>query len=527
MSKDESTTKEEEVSGSTTEATEETKTSKTEQLSKEDMLIEQVRNELESYFAPSNLQNDYVLRRKMTSDGYINIDYLLQLKLISELATDREVLVSALAQSKLLKMNTARTMVKYMPLLERKTLILRDIATSTKKEQIVKIFTDSAECCTPLEVHSDIGNNWFCSFETEEECLATAKYLQQFGTFMDKKLHVRVKAIHDVKKADALPSMSVPSGSSKKSKVEVSGAQQAPLYSPSGGYYGYSGYYGSNPALDPYASSGVAQPPPPKTEKVVEDRTAISDYPGDFDKYSQEKFLSIYKQMERKDLVIPQSMRGRDVRIISEDILIPKMIASDDEDEAQERKRNRNNRKRNTKRRRGRGRGRGRGGRGGRGRNREMAGMYYEDDMQYGNGGYYYDDYNYEYYGGQQGRYYDDQYYDEQYYEEEDTKRQSSRGASGKGRGRKKSARGTGRREDTTRKYNSRRQGGDVAKGKAKKAKPAKVWAPKGSAAAAEKSAKKKYPNYNKYKKANDDAPKVQKYSTKKGIYARKAVVAN
>merc|ERR1712129_59448 len=203
-----------------------------------------------------------------------------------------------------------------------------------------------------------------------------------------------------------------------------------------GGYYGYSGYYGSNPALDPYASSGVA---PPKTEKVVEDRTAISDYPGDFDKYSQEKFLSIYKQMERNDLVIPQSMRGRDVRIISEDILIPKMIASDDEDEAQERKRNRNNRKRNTKRRRGRGRGRGsRGGsgrgRGGRGSKREMAGMYYEDDIQYGNG-YYYDDYNYEYYGGQgqgQGRYYDDQYYDEQYYEEEDTKRQSSRGASGK-----------------------------------------------------------------------------------------------
>merc|ERR1719445_1314248 len=83
--------------------------------------------------------------------------------------------------------------------------------------------------------------------------------------------------------------------------------------------------------------------------------------------------------------------------------------------------------------------------------------------------------------------------------------------------------------DDTIRKYNSRRQGGDVAKGKAKKAKPAKVWAPKGSAAAAEekKTAKKKYPNYNKYKKANDDAPKVQKYSTKKGIYARKAVAAN
>lgn len=546
-----STTKETVSATTTTEAT--TKTSgssvaKRKTQSKEDMLIDQVRNELESYFAPQNIQNDFNLRQKMTSDGYINIDILLDLKLISDLATNRDVLVSAIAKSKLLKMNTARTMVKYMPLLERKTLILRDIATSTKKEQIIGIFTESTQCCVPLEVHSDIGNNWFCSFQTEDECLATAKYLQQFGTFNDKKLHVRVKAIHDVKKADASPSMTVPSASSsnKKSKVE-SGA--APLYSPSGGYYAtpnYGFYGGGAPAMDPYAAQfgggggggGVASTAKDivKTEKVVEDRTAISDYPGDFDKYSQETFLKIYSEMDKKDLLIPQSMRGRDVRIVSEGILVPKLIASDsdNEDDDADRQRKRN-RKRNTKRRRGRGRGRG-GGRG-RGRGRERKGMYYEDDMYGGGGGgdangyygqyedeYFYDDGGY--YGG--GRYYDDNdgYYEQQqddgYYaaEQSNGRRNRSKPRGGRGRGRAsargKAVRGQGRREETTRKYNSRRRGGGGQA--AKNAKPSKVWAPKDAKPKAKSS---------KAKKPKVEVAKVRTYSTKKGVYARKAVAAN
>merc|ERR1712060_441858 len=118
---------------------------------------------------------------------------------------------------KLLVMNSGCTMVKYMPLLERNVLILRDIPTSTEKEEIVGIF-DNASCSIPSEIHSDIGNNWFCQFKTEEECLKTAKYLQQFGTFNSEKLHVRVKAIHDVKKADATPAMTSASASDKKSK---------------------------------------------------------------------------------------------------------------------------------------------------------------------------------------------------------------------------------------------------------------------------------------------------------------------
>merc|ERR1712154_739412 len=140
--------------------------------------------------------------------------------------------------------------------------------------------------------------------------------------------------------------------------------------------------------MDPYAAQfasgggGVASTAKDivKTEKVVEDRTAISDYPGDFDKYSQETFLKIYSEMDKKDLLIPQSMRGRDIRIISEDILVPKLIASDSEQDDDMDKQRKRNRKRNTKRRSGRG--------------RERKGMYYEDDMYGGdaNGYSYYNE---------------------------------------------------------------------------------------------------------------------------------------
>ena len=177
----------------------------------------------------------------MTTDGYIDIDLLLDLKLISDLASNRDILIEAISRSKLLVMNTGCTMVKYMPLLERNVLILRDIATSTEKSEVEKIF-DNENCGNPSEIHSDIGNNWFVQFKTEEDCLKTARYLQQFGTFHAEKLHVRVKAIHDTKKADTTPVLPAaipilpppPPPSSKKPKQSaMPQAQPAyPTYSP-------------------------------------------------------------------------------------------------------------------------------------------------------------------------------------------------------------------------------------------------------------------------------------------------------
>merc|ERR1712228_1044098 len=358
-------------------------------------------------------------------------------------------------------------MVKYMPLLERKILILRDTATSTKKEEIMTIF-----------------NN--------------------------EKLHVRVKAIHDVKKADATPAMTSASASNKKSKIDTS----APLYS-SGPYYAnYGGYYGSAAAMDPYFGTYAGSKSPKETvvaqqkqsEKVVDDRTAISDYPGVFDKYSQETFLKIYSEMKSDALLIPQSMRGRDVRIVSEDTMVPILMQSDSEqkDEQQSRKKKKKSKRRKKR--------------------KEISGTYYEDDM-YDEYGQEYDAYyGYEqnaYYGNRQRRgYYQDDY---NYYEEDGyyAQRRQQQQTSPKqqqgngGRNRAKRGRGKSQRQDGARKYNSRRNG-QAKSSKNGTAKSGKVWAQKGV-----KSDKVTT------EKVVSKQPKVQKYSTKKGVYARKVVAAN
>eukprot|EP00485_Elphidium_margaritaceum_P011582 CAMPEP_0202686744 /NCGR_PEP_ID=MMETSP1385-20130828/2507_1 /ASSEMBLY_ACC=CAM_ASM_000861 /TAXON_ID=933848 /ORGANISM="Elphidium margaritaceum" /LENGTH=676 /DNA_ID=CAMNT_0049341391 /DNA_START=137 /DNA_END=2167 /DNA_ORIENTATION=- len=389
----------------------------TAQKNKEELIIEQVRTELETYFAPQNIQNDFNLRQKMTTDGYIDIDLLLDLKLISDLArSDREILIEAISRSKCLVMNTGCTMVHYMPLLERKWLILRDIATSTEKKAVLAIF-DNEHCDKPQEVHSDIGNNWFCQFKTEDECLNTAKYLQQSGTFNGERLHVRVKAIHDKNKADTSPTMQQPN-IAKKNKP-LSPQQYSAVPPP--GYYGAApppppyaaAYYGAPPiGVDPYAYAAaqyVTAPPPmavgaavaggkprtrdrddrrdrdrsskkrsskPRDEDIgravngqqrrqrqeqqqameltppavdgaliagtyeataavaalEDERTPTSDYPGKFDKYTQEQFVAIYQAMKAKALQIPQSMRGRDSRIISERLQTPIALNPEEDD---------------------------------------------------------------------------------------------------------------------------------------------------------------------------------------------------
>eukprot|EP01084_Bolivina_argentea_P255762 430314_1 len=515
----------------------------------EELIIEQVRSELEQYFAPQNIQNDFNLRQKMTTDGYIDIDLLLDLKLMQDLVSNRDILIEAITRSKLLVMNTGCTMVKYMPLLERNVLILRDIPTEkTNKDEIMAIFANE-HCATPSEIHSDIGNNWFCQFKTEDECLKTAVYLQEFGMFHKEKLHVRVKAIHDKNKADTSPQMA-PSPPIKPAKIPPQQAIPPPPQAPySPGYYqsaGYGAYYGAqqgapNP-MDAYyygsppqrpvsppksskrsatkdakgktkskkdkasAAAAAEVTPPPEDEEDVE-KTAMSDYPGVFDKYSQQRFIDLYSAMKEGDLVIPQSMRGRDFRIISEEVLVPIALQPSkdkesnkenvDEDDRKTQKEKKKKKKRRKK--------------------KEMSGTYYEDDMVYDERGgydeayyeedydassYYYEDpynengayyYNYETsgkgYGGQEKR---ERYYDDRrggYYGANNQRKRRERGTGkkreqgqGQGQGQGQAKKGKGRGQKTrsgARGYTSQRSGNTTNKSSQSKKTGGVHWSPR------------------------------------------------
>jgi len=529
--------------------------------SNEELIIEQVRSELETYFAPQNLQNDFNLRQKMTTDGYIDISLLLDLKLLNELVSSREVLIEAISRSKLLVMNTGCTMVKYMPILERNILILRDIPAETQKAQIEALFDNDA-CEAPTEIHSEIGGHWFCRFDTEEHCLSAFAHLRQFGQMNGEPLHVRVKAVHDKNKADTSPQMAnsaahaahAAKAKSPKSRAPKGSPQNPTPYGPAVpnayspgqwyAYYGtgvgamdpytaqpYGGYVaqpqpqpqpqprrqprssrgrdkasrsnGSKPQTTPATTGPPITPPPPKiasakagsgtaaaaaaaASAAEEETTLVSDYPGVFDKYPMETFLEIFAQMkDANDLEIPQSMRGRDFRIISDDALMPVALAptepepepdSDFDDDHKDRVRGR-----------GRGRGKARGARGGRGRRRERARRgrgrgprggrrdYYEEDM-YRAGPYYDEPYYDEYYAAQETGYYgpadagadgngeaydSDGYLEPERADDEELRRMAEEygGGGGGGAAAADNARGGGRRRRSPRRRNGRSRG--------------------------------------------------------------------
>ena len=274
--------------------------------------------------------------------------------------------------------------------------------------------------------------------------------------------------------------------------------------------------------MDPYfagaayggKTSAELTKPEAQSEAVIEDRTAISDYPGDFDKYSQETFLKIYSEMKSNELLIPQSMRGRDFRIISEDVLVPILVQSESDQKDEQSKKGKKKRGRGKRRR----------------KRKELSGTYYEDDMYdaYGQSNGYYNEYDdgygggyYEdgYYGSRSRGYYDENgYYEENGYYAQQQQQRSPRG--NRARNQRKRGRGRGgqkQQQQQERKYNSRRNGQSANKKNAS-SKTVKVWAQKG----AKSSDKKKS---EKVKVAKPPKPKT--YSTKKGVYARKAVAAN
>lgn len=109
--------------------------------------------------------------------------------------SDRTLLVDAMRDCKIVELNEKETHAKAQgptqP--ERTTLILREISDDTLEKDVRAIFNND-ECAPVKSMHPDIGNTWFVSFESEEDCIRTAMYLQNAGKFKGNPVHCRVKS---------------------------------------------------------------------------------------------------------------------------------------------------------------------------------------------------------------------------------------------------------------------------------------------------------------------------------------------
>lgn len=152
-------------------------------------LEEEIRRQVEYFLSREYLSTDPYLVSQMNSDMYFPITTVATL---TTFKVDLEVLVKTLRKSTLLSVNDNGTMVKPSFKIQRNTLILRDIPSSTKVEEVQGIFQGEG-CPTTTGIRPDIGDCWFVTFNSEEDALSALDFVRG-RTFHDAPVKARIKS---------------------------------------------------------------------------------------------------------------------------------------------------------------------------------------------------------------------------------------------------------------------------------------------------------------------------------------------
>jgi la-related protein 4 len=152
-------------------------------------LEEEIRRQVEYFLSREYLSTDPYLVSQMNSDMYFPITTVATL---TTFKVDLEVLVKTLRKSTSLSVNDNGTMVKPNFKIQRNTLILRDIPSSTKVEEVQAIFQGEG-CPATTGIRPDIGDCWFVTFNSEEDALKALDFVRG-RTFQDAPVKARIKS---------------------------------------------------------------------------------------------------------------------------------------------------------------------------------------------------------------------------------------------------------------------------------------------------------------------------------------------
>ncbi|KAL0478762.1 LA motif RNA-binding protein [Acrasis kona] len=131
-------------------------------------LLDAIRKQVEYYFSRQNLANDPFLVQHMNNQLYVPIDFIANFKLVKNLTEDVSLIREAIRKSTTVVLDETEARIKPNFNLPRNTVILRDIPSNTNIEDVRKIFsTDNM----PTRIQSQIGDNWFVVFETDDQAL--------------------------------------------------------------------------------------------------------------------------------------------------------------------------------------------------------------------------------------------------------------------------------------------------------------------------------------------------------------------
>eukprot|EP01083_Nonionella_stella_P080739 221985_1 len=205
-------------------------------------LKDHLRQQLEYYFSRENLAQDPYLVSQMDSERFVSIDTICNFKKIKSLSLDKSLVVETMRKADSLLVNEEGTMVRPNFSVERTTLILREIPQDTKEEEIRSLFGEKATHIR--NIHFDVGDNWFVTFATEDDCTDCALSLQG-KTFKGNQIHCRVKS------ENLLRSFYTPNAAVSPINYDF-GVAQPFQYTPH-----VPSFYPSNYAFLPYGGTGA------------------------------------------------------------------------------------------------------------------------------------------------------------------------------------------------------------------------------------------------------------------------------
>eukprot|EP01124_Arcella_intermedia_P030435 TRINITY_DN6669_c0_g1_i6.p1 TRINITY_DN6669_c0_g1~~TRINITY_DN6669_c0_g1_i6.p1 ORF type:complete len:775 (+),score=211.33 TRINITY_DN6669_c0_g1_i6:61-2325(+) len=146
----------------------------------EDLKLELARV-LDELFSREFLINEPFLISHMDSDQYVPIRVVQELPHIKSLTTDPSLVLEAIRSASKVILDEPNKMIKSTDkLLQRNTIILRDVPENLKEEDVKSLFVSDGErfLQSIKETKSECGNTFFIRFEDEEVTLEAWEFLR-------------------------------------------------------------------------------------------------------------------------------------------------------------------------------------------------------------------------------------------------------------------------------------------------------------------------------------------------------------
>lgn len=165
------------------------------------------------YMSHENLKKDVFLVQHMTPEMWVDIAVIAKFKGIAMLSASVEDVAEAMRKSDSVLVSADGLQIKPNIKVERKTLILRDIPSDADPEDVKAVFSHLEGNSAPTDFHSEVGDNWFVTFESEERCLEAHLSLAS-KSFNDQPIRSRIKSetvMRSFYQPKSVPAFSFPS----------------------------------------------------------------------------------------------------------------------------------------------------------------------------------------------------------------------------------------------------------------------------------------------------------------------------